>query len=137
MMRDRSASEVVFPHIRPLTPLSGSLPNRLSKFSVSLNDSKQNLLVLPKVINSGRRSSIYSDDDTSENSFFTGNMDSGDEDEGDTETERIPSGIIDFNTLKFPKLIQKRNKLLLPTVSIIPPEEDGLFLAQTEVLSFY
>ncbi|UJR35459.1 hypothetical protein I4U23_028215 [Adineta vaga] len=135
-MRDRSSSEIGLPPIRPSSPLSGSLPNRLSKLSVSLNDSKQNLLVLPKCIDSRRRFSAYSDGDASENSFFTTDMESAEEEE-DTETERIRSVTMNPKTLairrdKPLKLVKKPNKLLLPIVSIIPPEEDVLFLTQND-----
>ncbi|CAF1379869.1 unnamed protein product [Adineta ricciae] len=133
-MRDRSSSDIAFPLIRPSSPLTGSLPNRLSKLSISLNDSKQNLLALPKITVSGRRFSAYSDGDVSENSIFANDGDSGGEEE--EHAESIARKTLTINTEEPPRLLLQARKPLPPIVSIIPPEEDVLYLTNTEFLHF-
>ncbi|CAF4430909.1 unnamed protein product, partial [Adineta steineri] len=91
---------------------------------------KQNLLSLPKIIDPGRRLSAYSDGDVSESSFFTSDMDSGED--GETEDDKNLKSHL--QTIASKRLSIKRDKLLLrkpikplpPIVAIIPPEEDFL-----------
>ncbi|CAF1208149.1 unnamed protein product [Adineta steineri] len=129
-MRNRSSSEVILPKIRPSKSMNEPLSIHLSKLSMSLQDSKQNLLSLPKIIDPGRRLSAYSDGDVSESSFFTSDMDSGE----DGETEDNKNLKSHLQTIASKRLSIKRDKLLLrkpikplpPIVAIIPPEEDFL-----------
>jgi hypothetical protein len=133
-MRDRSTSEVIFHYVPPSSPRSETLPIHLSKLSVSLHDSNQNLLSLPKIDDCGRRLSAYSDGDTSETHFSTSDIESAEEGENLTQkyskskfpltnSKRIP---IKKRTL--PKLVAKQNRSLPPIVAVTPPDADGWFL---------
>ncbi|CAF3070804.1 unnamed protein product [Rotaria socialis] len=135
-MRGRSTSEVIFRNIRRTSSLAGSLAIHNPKLSVSLYSSNQNLLALPKLDDIERRSSTYSDGDTTENTFSTSDMDSGEEVEHKVRKKTKTNRKITYSrrivTKKktLPKLVFNQNKLSLPIVAVIPPEEDVLFLTQ-------
>ncbi|CAF0721652.1 unnamed protein product [Rotaria sordida] len=135
VMRGRSTSEVIFRDMRRTSSWTGTLPMRHLKLSVSLNNSNQNLLTLPRMDAFERRSSSYSDGATTENTFSTSDMESGEE--GDNElrkkskTNRKTTNSRRIAARKtLPKLVVKQNKQLLPIVAVIPPEEDDLFLIE-------
>ncbi len=120
-MRGRSTSEVIFRNMHRTR--SWASP----KLSVSLHNSKQNLLSLPKIDDNERRFSAFSDGDTP---FFTSDMSSGEEGEYRKLSPKIiKSKRIITKRRTLPQIV-KQTKPLLPTVAIIPPEEDPLFLVQ-------
>jgi hypothetical protein len=135
-MRGRSTSEVIFRNIRRSSSWNEALPIIRSKLSISLHDSNQNLLSLPKIDDSNRRLSTFSDGDVSDNTFLSSDIESGEEREN--EIKKIPKSISKTTNSKkittkkkiLPKIISKQSKSLPPTVAIIPPDEDLLFLSQ-------
>lgn len=130
-MRGRSTSEVSFRNIPRSNSLSETLPIHLSKFSVSLHESKQNVLFLPKIDDSERRFSLYSDGDTSENHLSTSDMESSEEGEyPKSKSQIINPKRITIKRKTLPKLVSKQNKSLPPILAVTPPEEDALFLTQ-------
>jgi hypothetical protein len=139
-MRDRSTSEVIFHYVPPSSPRSETLPNHLSKLSVSLHDSNQNLLSLPKIDDCGRRFSVYSDGDTSETHFSTSDIESGEE--GENLTQKYSKSKFPITTSKripikkrtLPKLVAKQNRSLPPIVAVTPPDAEGWFLTHHDFI---
>ncbi|CAF2381272.1 unnamed protein product [Rotaria sp. Silwood2] len=135
-MRGRSTSEVIFRNMHRTGSWTGVLAMRHSKLSLSLNNSNQNLLSLPKMDDFERRSSTYSDGATTENTFSTSDMESGEEAENDirkkskSNRKTTNSRKIAVKKKTLPKLVVKQNRPLLPIVAVIPPDEDALFLIQ-------
>ncbi|CAF0760937.1 unnamed protein product [Rotaria sp. Silwood1] len=135
-MRGRSTSEVIFRNMHRTGSWTETLATRHSKLSVSLSNSNQNLLPLPKMDDFERRSSTYSDGATTENTFSTSDMESGEE--GDNEIRKKSKSYhkttnprrIAVKRKTLPKLVVKQNKPLLPIVAVIPPDEDTLFFIQ-------
>ncbi|CAF5144221.1 unnamed protein product, partial [Rotaria sp. Silwood1] len=135
-MRGRSTSEVIFRNMHQTGSWTETLATRHSQLSVSLSNSNQNLLPLPKMDDFERRSSTYSDGATTENTFSTSDMESGEE--GDNEIRKKSKSYhkttnprrIAVKRKTLPKLVVKQNKPLLPIVAVIPPDEDTLFFIQ-------
>lgn len=131
-MRGRSTSEIILRNVRRSSSWADLFPIQHSKFSISLHDSKQNLLTLPKLTDPFRRFSAYSDGDMTENVLFQLRSDSPDEEENHSRSnpklntlERLP-----IIKQRSPKTINQPTKALPPIVAVIPPEEDILFLRQ-------
>jgi len=129
--RGRSTSEIILRNRRRTSSWTEISPIHRSQLSVSLHNSNQNLLSLPKIDDIQRRFSLYSDDDTSENPFFHVDMESGEEEENSKYNFKIiPPKRITIKKKIIPKVIDQHNKLLPPIVTIISPEEDIFFLTQ-------
>ena len=139
--RGRSTSEVLFPRTRRSSSWTDTLPIHQQNVSVSLNNSNQQLLALPRAaLGNDRRSSIYSDGDASETGFFTSDMDSGGE-EGENDIsvgtrlnlpqlsarKHLPKRWSSTDR-RLSKMNNEQNKRLPPLVAIIPPDDDLLFL---------
>ena len=126
-MRDRSTSEVIFRNIRRSQSWTDTLPMHRQKFSVSLQNSDQNLLSLPKMDDIQRRFSNYSDGDVPENPFFNLDTESSEENEVSklTSLKKLP-----IKKQIIGKTSEKQTKPLPPIVAVIPPEEDILFLTR-------
>ena len=131
-MRGRSTSEVIFRNIRRSSSWNEPLPILRPKLSVSLQNSNQNLLTLPKIDVFQRRSSTYSDGDISENPFFTSDIESGEEGENDDAKYKLT--VPNFNRLAVKRstlpALGKKHKPLPPIVAVIPPDEEILFLTR-------
>ena len=130
-MRGRSTSEVTLRNMRRTSSWADIFPIQHSKFSISLHNSKQNLLTLPKLGDTYRRYSTYSDGDVTENVLFQVRSDSFEDEENSRSNPKL-------NTLERLPMIKKRSpkvsnqptKALPPIVAVIPPEDDILFLRQ-------
>jgi hypothetical protein len=134
-MRGRSTSEVILRNTRRTSTWTETFPIRHSKFSISLNNSNQNLLSLPKIEDiERRRFSAYSDGDVSENPFFNLDTSSGDEGGENSKSNPQPHFPKKKTTIKkkifTPKISKQQTKSLPPIVAVIPPDEDILFLTQ-------
>jgi hypothetical protein len=128
-MRGRSTSEVIFRNMRRTSSWTETLPIHRPKLSLSLHNSNQNLLSLPKIDDIHRRFST--DSDTSENPFFNIDTESGEEGENSKSNPKvIPLKKTTIKAKSIRKNVDKRRKPLLPIVAVIPPEEDVLFLTQ-------
>jgi hypothetical protein len=130
--RGRSTSEIIFRNRRRTSSWTETSPIHRSQLSVSLHNSNQNLLSLPKIDDIQRRFSLYSDDDTLENPFFHVDMGSGGEEEENSKYnfKIIPPKRITIKKKIIPKVSNQHNKLLPPIVTIISPEEDIFFLTK-------
>lgn len=123
-MRGRSTSEVIFRNMRRTSSWTDTLPIYHKKLSVSLNNSNQNLLSLPKIDDIHRRLSNYSDSDTND-------IESSDETEKSKSTPKLHLPRKTLNKSKInSKIGQKKPPPLPPIVAVIPPDEDVLFLTQ-------
>lgn len=136
-LRGRSSSEVIFRNVHRTGSWSGALPIHLSKLSVSLNNSNQNLLTLPKMDNFERRFSASSDGAASDYTFSTSDMESGEEFDHEKRIKSKSSRKKTTNSRRttsrkrtLPKLITQPTKPVLPIVAVIPPDEENLFLIQ-------
>jgi hypothetical protein len=132
-MRGRSTSEVIFRNVRRTSSWTETLPIHHSKLSISLNNSNQNLLSLPKIEDiEQRRFSAYSDGDVPENPFFNLDTSSGEEGENSRSNPKLnlPKKTTIKKKLMSPKFSNQKTKPLPPIVAVIPPDEDILFLRQ-------
>lgn len=127
-MRGRSTSEIILRNSRRASSWTDVYPMRHSKLSVSLNDSKQNLLTLPKINDDHRRFSAYSDGDVSENVFF--HLEDDDEEQQQQNSRSHGLDKLPIIKKKSPQGGYQPTKALPPIVAVIPPEEDILFLRQ-------
>ena len=142
-MRSRSTSEVTLSHTRRSSSWNETLFRQHAKLSVSLNNSNQHLLTLPKIGDVARRCSTYSEGDIPEQNFFTSDLDSGDDDVNPPASKSHRSSFsseawhLKQAASKRRKTISKSNdkqsRRLPPLLTIIPPDDDLLCLIRWDV----
>ena len=134
-IRGRSTSEIILRNRRRTSSWTDVFPMRHSKMSISLQDTKQNLLTLPKMNDENRRYSAYSDGDVTEHVFFHLESESSGEDD---DKEKISRSNSKLHTVEKVSMMKKKSpqggygstKALPPIVAVIPPDEDILVLRQ-------
>ena len=128
--RGRSTSEIFLRNIHRSHSWTDTLPIHRSKLSISLQNSDQNLLSLPKIDDYQRRFSNYSDGDVPEQPFSLFDSDSMDSDLSKSMSKLNSSRKIPMKKSIHANTNDKKTKQILPIVAIIPPDEDVLFLTQ-------